>query len=139
MIHYFEISFFTHGLNLADDFKYKAFFQQFFGQIGIQYDRDAIIFFRYITFLLAHFNQQIILGQFYSNTIHIKTDVADLQCGSAFLIHFGKKVQFGKFFAGRDFQISERNFSCRPLCGCGDGGVIGFAIPVKGDSNIVDR
>ena len=59
LIHYFKSSFFSHGLDLADDLSYKTFFDQFRSQIGIQNNCDIVVRFGYITFHLRSFDQQI--------------------------------------------------------------------------------
>ena len=72
MIHDLKIRVLAHRLNLADDFIDKTFLQQFFRQIGIQYDGHRIIRLGYIAFLLCHFDEQVVFCQRDLNAINIE-------------------------------------------------------------------
>mgnify|MGYP007050605905 CR=1 FL=1 len=61
LVGHLEICFLTHGLDLADNFADKAFFDQFWSQVCIQDNCYIIIFFCYISIFLCYIDQQVIL------------------------------------------------------------------------------
>ena len=107
MIHHFKACILTHSLDLADDFVYKALFQQFLRQVGVQNDCHVVICLRYITGLLSHIDQQVFFGQLHFCAVHVK-----FQCSNAFqLIHCSISIQLIQmlFDAAKLFAVFGSN------------------------------
>ena len=72
MIHYLKSGFLSHGLDLADDLVHIAFLDQLFRQVGIQNHRHIGVRLGYVSLLLGHFDEEVVLRQAHLYAVHLK-------------------------------------------------------------------